>query len=61
MTVTCGLPGGPKILSSVGVIILDPAVIEEALMRHQAVAFVGAIGQPDSHAGEVPCAYVETN
>ena len=38
---------------------IDPAVIEEALMRHQAVAFVGAIGQPDSHAGEVPCAYVE--
>jgi fatty-acyl-CoA synthase len=23
------------------------------------VAFVGAIGQPDAHAGEVPCAYVE--
>jgi fatty-acyl-CoA synthase len=24
-----------------------------------AVAFVGAIGQPDAHAGELPCAYVE--
>jgi hypothetical protein len=23
------------------------------------VAFAGAIGQPDAHAGEVPCAYVE--
>ena len=23
------------------------------------VAFVGAIGQPDAHAGELPCAYVE--
>jgi acyl-coenzyme A synthetase/AMP-(fatty) acid ligase len=34
-------------------------VIEEALMRHKAVAFVGAIGQPDSYAGELPCAYVE--
>ena len=38
---------------------IDPAVIEEALMAHQAVAFVGAIGQPDAHAGEIPCAYVE--
>ena len=28
-------------------------------MRHEAVAFVGAIGQPDSFAGELPCAYVE--
>jgi fatty-acyl-CoA synthase len=38
---------------------IDPAEIEEALMAHEAVAFVGAIGQPDAHAGEVPCAYVE--
>ncbi len=38
---------------------IDPAVIEEALMGHPAVAFVGAIGQPDAHAGELPCAYVE--
>ena len=38
---------------------IDPAVIEEALMAHEAVAFAGAIGQPDAHAGEVPCAYVE--
>ena len=38
---------------------IDPAVIEEALMFHEAVAFVGAIGQPDAHAGELPCAYVE--
>ncbi len=38
---------------------LDPAVIEEALMTHPAVAFAGAIGQPDAHAGELPCAYVE--
>ena len=28
-------------------------------MKHEAVAFVGAIGQPDLHSGEVPCAYVE--
>ena len=38
---------------------IDPAIIEEALMGHPAIAFVGAIGQPDAHAGELPCAYVE--
>ena len=38
---------------------IDPAEIEEALAGHEAVAFAGAIGQPDAHAGEVPCAYVE--
>lgn len=38
---------------------IDPADIEEALMAHKAVAMAGAIGQPDSHAGEIPCAYVE--
>lgn len=38
---------------------IDPAEIEEALAGHEAVAFAGAIGQPDRHAGEVPCAYVE--
>ena len=38
---------------------INPALIEEALMGHEAVAFVGAIGQPDVHAGELPCAYVE--
>ncbi len=38
---------------------IDPAIIEEALMGHEAVAFVGAVGQPDAHAGELPAAYVE--
>lgn len=38
---------------------IDPAIIEEALMGHEAVAFVGAIGQPDAHAGELPAVYVE--
>ena len=38
---------------------IDPAVIEEALAGHEAVAFAGAVGQPDPHSGEVPCAYVE--
>ncbi|MEX0364447.1 MAG: acyl-CoA synthetase [Ruegeria sp.] len=38
---------------------IDPAEIEEALLAHEAVAFAGAIGQPDAHSGEVPCAFVE--
>ncbi len=38
---------------------IDPAEIEEALAGHEAVAFAGAIGQPDAHAGEIPCVYVE--
>jgi acyl-CoA synthetase (AMP-forming)/AMP-acid ligase II len=38
---------------------IDPAEIEEALAGHPAVAMVGAIGQPDAHSGELPCAYVE--
>ena len=38
---------------------IDPAIIEEALMGHPSVAFAGAIGQPDAHAGELPCVYVE--
>ena len=38
---------------------IDPAEIEEALLAHPAVAFAGAIGQPDSHSGELPCAFVE--
>ena len=38
---------------------IDPAEIEEALQGHPAVGFVGAIGQPDAFAGELPCAYVE--
>lgn len=38
---------------------IDPADIEEALAGHPAIAFAGAIGQPDAHAGELPCAYVE--
>ncbi len=38
---------------------IDPALIEEAMMAHPAVAFAGAVGQPDAHAGEVPAVYVE--
>ena len=35
------------------------AELEEALAGHEAVAMAGAIGQPDAHSGELPCAYVE--
>jgi fatty-acyl-CoA synthase len=38
---------------------IDPAMIEDALLSHPAVAFAGAIGQPDAFAGEIPCVYVE--
>jgi fatty-acyl-CoA synthase len=38
---------------------IDPEEIESALAGHPAVASVGAIGQPDAFAGELPCAYVE--
>ncbi len=37
---------------------IDPAVIEEALMRHPAVQMAAAIGRPDAYAGELPMAYV---
>jgi fatty-acyl-CoA synthase len=37
---------------------IDPAVIEECLMRHPGVADAGAVGMPDAYAGEVPVAYV---
>ena len=38
---------------------IDPALIEETLLSHEAVAFAGAIGQPDPKTGEMPCVYVE--
>ncbi|WP_375688252.1 acyl-CoA synthetase [Pseudooceanicola sp. LIPI14-2-Ac024] len=38
---------------------IDPAEIEDAMLSHPAVAFAGAIGQPDARAGELPCVYVE--
>ena len=37
---------------------IDPAVIEEALLRHPAVQMAAAIGRPDAYAGELPMAYV---
>ncbi len=37
---------------------IDPAVIEEALAAHPAVALAAAVGQPDRYAGELPVCYV---
>ena len=37
---------------------IDPAAIEECLMRHPDVVDSSAVGMPDCHAGEVPVAYV---
>lgn len=38
---------------------IDPAVIEEALYTHPAVALAAAVGKPDVYAGELPVAYVQ--
>ncbi|MEM9938280.1 MAG: acyl-CoA synthetase [Pseudomonadota bacterium] len=37
---------------------IDPKGIEDTLSAHPAVALAAAVGQPDSYAGELPCAYV---
>jgi fatty-acyl-CoA synthase len=37
---------------------IDPQMIEEALLRHPAVAVAAAVGRPDSYAGELPVAFV---
>ncbi|MFJ8935744.1 AMP-binding protein [Streptomyces sp. NPDC102365] len=37
---------------------IDPAVIEDALLAHPAVAAAGAVGRPDPRSGEVPVAFV---
>ena len=37
---------------------IDPAIIENALAKHEAVSQVAAVGQPDPYAGELPVAYV---
>lgn len=38
---------------------IDPAVIEEVLHTHPAVALAAAVGKPDRYAGEIPVAYVQ--
>ncbi|AUW59306.1 acyl-CoA synthetase [Sphingobium sp. SCG-1] len=37
---------------------IDPAVIEDALAAHPAVALAAAIGSPDPYTGEMPVAFV---
>ena len=37
---------------------IDPAIIEEVVAAHPAVAVCAAIGQPDAYAGELPVCYV---
>jgi len=37
---------------------IDPVAVEDALLRHPAVAGAAAVGRPDRRAGEVPVAYV---
>lgn len=37
---------------------IDPAMIEEALAAHPAIAAVAVVAQPDRYAGEMPVAYV---
>lgn len=38
---------------------IDPATIEETLYKIPEVELAAAVGRPDSHAGEVPVAYVQ--
>ena len=38
---------------------IDPALIEEPLMRSPDVMLTAAVGKPDAHAGELPIAYVQ--
>lgn len=38
---------------------IDPRVIEETLLAHEAVQLSAAIGRPDRRLGEVPIAYVQ--
>lgn len=38
---------------------IDPAIIEDVLHTHPAVALAAAVGKPDRYAGEIPVAYVQ--
>ena len=37
---------------------IDPATIEDALLEHPDIVAAAAVGRPDTHAGEVPVAFV---
>jgi fatty-acyl-CoA synthase len=53
------LVGRAKDMIKRGGHIIDPAMIEEGLHRHPAVALAAAVGKPDAYAGELPMAYVK--
>lgn len=38
---------------------IDPAMIENAMAQHPAVALAAAVGMPDAYAGELPVCFVE--
>jgi fatty-acyl-CoA synthase len=38
---------------------IDPALIEEALLKSLGVLHAAAVGKPDAYAGELPVAYVQ--
>lgn len=38
---------------------IEPALIEETLLKHEAVQLAAAVGKPDAYAGELPMAYVQ--
>jgi fatty-acyl-CoA synthase len=52
------LVGRAKDMIKRGGHIIDPAMMEEGLHQHPAVALAAAIGKPDAYAGELPMAYV---
>ena len=40
---------------------IDPALIEDAITEHPAVALAAAVGSPDEYAGELPALFVTLN
>jgi fatty-acyl-CoA synthase len=38
---------------------IDASVIDDTLLKHQAVELAAAVGKPDAYAGELPVAYVQ--
>ena len=40
---------------------IDPAMIENAMTSHPAVALAAAVGMPDAYAGELPICFIQLN
>ena len=53
------LRGRSKDLIIRGAHNIDPLMIEDALLKHPAVMYAAAIGEPDRDKGEMPVAYVQ--